>query len=80
MYKLPLNTGNDMDIPDDWTETWGRFYSHEFVGREVPKAIMWCIDNPTKQKTKRGSRRFLGSWLSRAWERDGGGHTMKELS
>jgi hypothetical protein len=25
----------------------------------------WCIDNPTKRKTRRGIRKFIGGWLER---------------
>jgi hypothetical protein len=31
----------------------------------------WCQDNPRKRKTKKGIRRFVGSWLAR--EQDKGG-------
>lgn len=40
---------------------------------ELRKAVQWCADNPTKRKTYRGARRFLGSWLSRAQEQRAAG-------
>lgn len=33
---------------------------------EVKKAYQWCVDNPTRRKTKRGMLRFLFGWLERA--------------
>ena len=79
MHTLPLITGEDLEIPDEWTETWGRFYSFDFVEKEIPRAIIWCIDNPRKKKTGNGARRYLGSWLARAWAKEDH-HKMKELS
>lgn len=36
------------------------------VLEEFRKARMWCKSNTQKQKTARGMRRFLNSWLDRA--------------
>lgn len=33
---------------------------------ECRRALQWCRDNPTRQKTPRGMGKFLNAWLSRS--------------
>lgn len=42
---------------------------------ECRKALQWCRDNPTKQKTFTGMAKFIGGWLGRAQDRGGKGQT-----
>ena len=74
-----LNTGEEMTAPDEWVEAWYRFYSVEFVDRELKRAAIWTHNNDKKRKTKKGMKRFIGSWLDSNWER-GDNHRMKELT
>ena len=39
------------------------------VMQEIRKMIGWCDTNPSNRKTKKGIRRFINSWLSRAQDR-----------
>ena len=39
------------------------------VKDELRKARQWCIDNPSKQKTKKGLPRFINGWLNRTADR-----------
>jgi hypothetical protein len=50
---------------------WKASYPGVEVHREVLRAIQWARDNPTRQKTVRGAKKFLGGWLARAQERGG---------
>jgi hypothetical protein len=52
---------------------WTSSYPGIDVLTELRRAAQWCSDNPTKRKTYRGARRFLGSWLSRAQEQRAAG-------
>lgn len=59
----------------DWT---GAYPGVDVLG-ELRRAVQWCADNPTKRKTYRGARKFLGSWLARAQESrasKGNGHAI----
>lgn len=38
---------------------------------ELRKAVQWCRDNESKQKTERGMPAFLGRWLGRACDKGG---------
>ena len=63
--KLTLRGGVEMDIPNDWVDAWCVLYGTDYTLREIKKACIWSLDNVDRRKTKRGARRFLGSWLMR---------------
>lgn len=42
---------------------------------ELKKALLWCRDNPAKQKTARGMAAFLTRWLSKAQNSGTGGRS-----
>ena len=50
---------------------WMELYPAVDVMQELRNMKGWCQDNPRKRKTKKGIRRFVGSWLAR--EQDKGG-------
>jgi hypothetical protein len=50
---------------NEWTST----FPGVDVMAELRKACQWAVDNPTRRKTKRGARKYLGGWLSRAPDR-----------
>jgi hypothetical protein len=52
---------------------WTAAYPGVDVLGELRKAIQWCGDNPTKRKTYRGARKFLGGWLAREQDKRSGG-------
>jgi hypothetical protein len=53
---------------DEWKE---HFPSLDVLA-ECRKALVWCIDNPTKRKTASGMTPFLSRWLIRAQNSQGG--------
>ena len=77
MMNFILKTGDDFTPPDEWVESWYRFYNVEYVDKEMRRAAMWTVDNVAKRKTKVGMRRFIGSWLDRNFVET---HKMKELT
>ena len=63
--KIPLKDGTEGDIDPLWIKEWCELYWPDDVEVVIHKARIWCLDNPSRRKTKRGLRRFLGSWMSR---------------
>jgi len=62
--------------PFDWladrpgaVRVWLRAYPGVDLAAEGRKIIAWWFANPAKRKTRRGLKRFLNSWFSRAAER-----------
>ena len=57
--------------PKSWHLTAAKLgeYVEAFPGIDVPyecrRALQWCRDNPTKQKTANGMSRFLNQWMTR---------------
>jgi len=58
-------------ITQTMVDQWSKSYPAVDVMGELRKACQWCIDNPTKRKTKRGAKKFLGGWLGRCQDRGG---------
>lgn len=56
----------------EWKPTQSAFeeYVRLYPGVDVKQAFRemraWCINNPTKRKTRNGVKRFVGGWLGRA--------------
>lgn len=50
------------DMVAEWQET----YADIDIAAQLRKARQWCVDNVDRRKTKRGMRRFIGSWLAEA--------------
>lgn len=63
---IPLKDGSLYSIPESDLKEYQALYPGLDVVHECQKAARWCRDNPARQKTRQGVKRFLGSWLSRA--------------
>ena len=63
---IPLKDGSLYSIPESDLKEYLALYPGLDVVHECQKAARWCRDNPARQKTRQGVKRFLGSWLSRA--------------
>jgi len=64
LLSIILKDGSEITVPQDWIDEWNKVYY------SVPQTLLdiriWCLDNPTKRKTKRGLRSFLGRWIRKA--------------
>lgn len=58
--------------PDDYYQVCVDTYGKANVDSEFGKANFWLTSNPSKRKTPRGMKKFLGSWLQRRAEQDAG--------
>lgn len=63
---IPLNDGTEWQCSElDYAE-----YVRLYPGVDVQKAFRemrsWCNSNPEKRKTRKGVKRFVNSWLSKA--------------
>ena len=62
---LTLNTGEEYPIyPSDLSQ-YKELYPAVDVEQQFRSMKGWCLNNPTKRKTKNGIKRFVNSWLSR---------------
>jgi hypothetical protein len=41
------------------------------IRQQLRNMRQWCIDNPTKRKTRVGITRFMNSWMQREQDRGG---------
>jgi hypothetical protein len=61
---VPLRDGSDYEIPEDFiAELNTVFYG---VDTELYRMRIWCLANPSRQKTRRGAKRFVFNWINKA--------------
>ena len=71
VLSLILNDKSEYTIYQYDIDEWSELYPAVDVLQELRKMKGWCKDNPSKRKTRKGIRRFIGNWLAR--EQDKGG-------
>ena len=64
--EIILKDGSYYEIQQDDLLSWQRTYTDCNVFHEINAAREWSEANPSRRKTKRGIRRFLNAWLSKA--------------
>lgn len=64
-----LNDGTEWRPDQALFAEYVRLYPNVDVKRQFNEMRGWCIANPAKRKTKRGVKRFVNGWLSRAQDR-----------
>ena len=64
--EIPLNDGTTYHVPESDLREYQALYPQMDVLHEIWKAARWSRENPEKRKTRRGVKRFIGGWLSRA--------------
>ena len=62
---VPLNTGADFPLYREDLDGWQSTFPGIDVRQHIRQFKQWCIDNPTRRKTKSGVRRAINSWLAR---------------
>ena len=73
-----LNNKEDWQPEEKDVIAWQRTYPAINVHQELMAMESWCDANPTKRKTKKGIKRFVNSWLSRAQDRGGSPQAQKQ--
>ena len=64
--SLILNDGTEFLIGEDYISKMKPLFPSVNVRSELRKMSAWCINNPSRRKTKRGITRFINSWLASA--------------
>lgn len=66
-----LKDGTHWEPTDEDIIAWQHSYPDVDVFAELGAMESWCDANPSKRKTKKGIKRFVNAWLSRAREKGG---------
>ena len=66
IIDIPLRDGTKYQIEQEDLEIWRNLYEFVDVDLELKKLLGWNLANPAKRKTKRGIKKHINSWLSRA--------------
>lgn len=64
-----LNDGSVYEVAEKEYAYYCSLYPAVDVMQELRKMVGWCDSNPANRKTRRGIKRFINSWLSRAQDR-----------
>ena len=73
VISLILNTGDEYPFFQKDIDDWSALYPNVDVMQEMRSMKGWCMNNPSKRKTKRGIRAFVNRWLAK--EQDKGPRT-----
>lgn len=65
-FSLPCEDGSEFTYDDIFIAAARKAYPLTSIEKEVTKARAWLEGNPAKKKTRRGMKKFLNGWLSRA--------------
>lgn len=65
LIAIPLSDGSEYSVSGAEIAELSSAYPNKDVVTELRQARAWCLSNPTKQKTRRGVKRFLNGWLAR---------------
>lgn len=63
---LPLDDGSDFELTDDLAAELREAYPRIDLSAELKKMRAWLVSNPSGRKTRRGTPRFINSWLAKA--------------
>lgn len=66
-----LNDGSTYTADDKDVIAWQKVYPAIDVHQELNAMESWLDANPSRRKTKRGIKRFINAWLSRAQDKGG---------
>ena len=66
-----LKSGDHWEPEDQDVLAWQQTYQKIDVYQELAAMASWCDANPSKRKTKKGIKRFVNAWLSRANDQGG---------
>jgi len=69
MFDLPVVGGEIFPVYGEDVNEWSEAFPGVDVTSELKSMIQWCKSNPKKQKTRRGARKFITGWLSRAQDK-----------
>ena len=61
---LPLKDGSRYELQVTDMDLWRNIYTDVDIDYELKKMLGWLMSNPSRQKTKRGMKRFVNGWLS----------------
>lgn len=70
--EILLNDKTLYPIYQSDIDGWESLYPAVNIMQELRKMKGWCDSNPGRCKTRRGVKRFINSWLSRAQDQGGG--------
>ena len=63
---LPLNDGTQWEVPEQFQREISEVFPRIPLETEFRKMRAWLLCNPDRRKTRRGIKRFIGNWLSKA--------------
>lgn len=62
---IPLVGGEEWAVHQSYIDEMARIYTGIDVLGTVRELRGWCLNNPTRLKTRSGVKRFVGAWLQR---------------
>jgi len=74
VFQIPLADKTNYDVTQKDIDKWQDVFPAVCILAELKRIALWCDDNPTKKKTRRGVNKFISAWLERTQNRGGNGN------
>ena len=65
LILMPLKSGKEIRLDNFFMDELNKTYPSININNELQKMRTWLIANPEKQKTARGTPRFIANWLGK---------------
>ena len=66
VITILLNDKTEYGVTQSYVDEMQKCYPYLDVMQELRNIKAWCINNPSKRKTRKGAARFIGGWLERS--------------
>lgn len=78
ILSMMLETGDAYEITESMRKDWQQLHPQVDVLKEMQAMKAWLYANPAKRKTRRGMKRFINGWLTRA-SRENNNHAVEDV-
>ena len=75
---LILNDGTEFEITQEYIDKMQELFPAVNVLQQFRSMSAWCINNPSRRKTKRGVTAFVNRWLSNEQDRAGRSRSQRQ--
>lgn len=71
LFSIPLNDDTTYGVSRAEIDHFKKLYPMVNVEAELYEMVDWCVQHPSRRKTRRGVRTFINQWLGKEQDRGG---------
>jgi hypothetical protein len=75
-----LNDKTEFEVTQSYVDEMQKCYPYLDIMQELRQIKAWCLNNPSKRKTRKGALRFMGGWFERSQNKGNGKATGNQYN